>query len=97
MSAAWVTAAIEGASREVTIRFGAGHALMASQPDDERKGARAPGPFDLFVGQSGGLHRHYAQAVRAARNWSWSSSRVDLEIVGLAQFDERREIALLRR
>ena len=81
MSASWVTAAIEGASREVTIRFGAGHALMACQPDDERKGARAPAPFDLLLAGLGACTAITLKQYAAARNWSLEVLEVDLEIV----------------
>ncbi len=82
MSASWVTAAIEGASHEVAIRFGDGHTLMARQADDEREGAQTPEPYDLLLASLGACTASTLKKYAAARNWSLEVVEVDLEIVG---------------
>ena len=81
MSASWVTAAIEGASREVAIRIGAGHTLTAGPADDDREGAGAPAPFDLMLASLGACTAITLKQYAAARNWPLEVIEVDLEIV----------------
>ena len=83
MSASWVTATIEGASREVAIRFGAGHILMARQTGDGRDGAQTPAPLDLLLASLGACTAITLKQYAAARNWSLEVVEVDLEVFSL--------------
>jgi putative redox protein len=81
MSTLWVTAAIEGQSREVDIRIGGRHALTACQPEGVREGFTAPSPFDLLLASLGACTAVTLKRYAASRDWPLEVVEVDLEIV----------------
>ena len=84
MSASWVTAAIEGSSREVAIRVGAS-TLVARQPGDGRESTGPPTPLDLLLAGLGACTAITLNQYAAARHWPLEVVEVDLEITSRAK------------
>ena len=81
MNASWVTAAIEGGSKEVAIRIGASNVVVARQAGGGSESAGAPTPLDLLLASLGACSAFALKEHAASRDWSLEVVEVDLEIV----------------